>query len=141
MKNLFGRLFRGLKAPIWYGFAALLVIWGSLALYYSNLPWPWGRTVLATAFAAFSIWILLLSRARHRKASFGIAFLAVALWWILIPPSHHRNWRPEVAVMPRATVDGDRVRITGVRDFEYRSRNDFTARYEEREIELSHLIG
>jgi hypothetical protein len=41
--------------------------------------------------------------------------------------------------MPRAVVDGDRVRISGVRNFEYRSRNDFTPRYEEREVSLSHL--
>jgi hypothetical protein len=43
--------------------------------------------------------------------------------------------------MPRATIDGDRVRITGVRNFDYRSLNDFTVRYEEREVELSHLTG
>ncbi len=36
-------------------------------------------------------------------------------------------------------IDGDRVRFTGVRDFDYRSRNDFTVRYEEREVQLSHL--
>lgn len=41
--------------------------------------------------------------------------------------------------MPRAFIDGDTVRITGVRNFDYRSRNDFTARYEERTIQLSHL--
>jgi hypothetical protein len=60
---------------------------------------------------------------------------------ISILPSHNRPWRPEVAVMPRATIDGDRVRITGVRDFDYRSRNDFTVHYEEREVQLSHLTG
>ena len=41
--------------------------------------------------------------------------------------------------MPRVTIDGDRVHIAGVRNFEYRSLNDFTGRYEEREVQLSHL--
>ena len=43
--------------------------------------------------------------------------------------------------MPRAFIDGDRVRITGVRNFTYRTRDDFTVRYEEREVSLSHLTG
>jgi hypothetical protein len=44
-------------------------------------------------------------------------------------------------VMPRALIDGDRVRISGVRDFDYRSRDDFTVRYQEREVLLSHLTA
>jgi hypothetical protein len=67
--------------------------------------------------------------------------LGVIAWWLTIAPSQDRNWRPEVAVMPRAFIDGDRVRITGVRNFDYRSRNDFTEHYEEREVDLSHLTG
>ena len=43
--------------------------------------------------------------------------------------------------MPRAIIDGDRVRIMNVRNFDYRSRNDFTVRYEDREVQLSHLTG
>src|SRR5260370_5507807 len=58
-----------------------------------------------------------------------------------MPALHDGPWRPEVAVMPRVIIDGDRVRITGVRNFDYRSRNDFTVRYEEREIRLSHLAA
>ena len=68
-------------------------------------------------------------------------FLGVVVWWISIRPSHDREWRPEVAVMPRVIVDGDRVRIAGVRNFDYRSRNDFTVRYEEREVSLARLTG
>ena len=68
------------------------------------------------------------------SAAVAVLFLGVLLWWLSIAPSHDRVWRPEVAVMPRAIIDGDRVRLTGVRNFEYRSRNDFTVRYEEREI-------
>ena len=96
---------------------------------------------LAGAFAAFSIWALWLSHQRHMSAVFLVMFLGVTGWWISISPSHDRVWRPEVAVMPRAFIDGDRVRITGVRNFDYVSRNDFTARYEEREVLLSHLTG
>ena len=43
--------------------------------------------------------------------------------------------------MSRATIDGDRVHFTGVRNFKYRTRNDFTVRYEERDVSLSHLTG
>jgi hypothetical protein len=43
--------------------------------------------------------------------------------------------------MPRAVIDGDRVRLTGVRNFDYKTRNDFTVRYEEREVLLSHLVA
>jgi hypothetical protein len=43
--------------------------------------------------------------------------------------------------MPRATIDGDRVRVTGVRNFEYRSKDDFTVRYEDREVSLSSLTS
>lgn len=72
---------------------------------------------------------------------FLVMFLGVVGWWISIAPSHDRVWRPEVAVMPRAFIEGDRVRITGVRNFDYVSRNDFTVRYEEREVQMSHLTG
>jgi hypothetical protein len=93
------------------------------------------------SFAALTIWLLWLSRDRRASVVFIMLFLGVVAWWLSISPSHDRPWRPEVAVMPRATIDGDCVRITGVRNFEYRSLNDFTVRYEEREVQLSHLTG
>jgi len=119
----------------------LLILWATLAIYYSNLPWPWVRLLLAGAFAAFAIWGFWITRMRHMPAAVFVLFLGVVNWWIAIPPSHNRPWRPEVAVMPRAFIDGDKVRITGVRNFDYRSRDDFTVRYEEREVSLSHLTA
>jgi hypothetical protein len=119
----------------------LVIAWCTLAVYYSNLPWPSLRLALAAAFAAFAIWAFWLSRRRRMPAAAYALALGVVAWWLTIAPSHDRNWRPEVAVMPRAFVDGDRVRITGVRNFDYRSRNDFTVHYEQREIHLSHLTG
>jgi len=130
-----------LIAGIWFLCRVLLIAWATLAIYYSNLPWAWLRLGLAMAFAAFAIWALWLSRQRRMSVAFIALYLGVVAWWISIPPSHDREWRPEVAVMPRAVIDGDRVRITGVRNFDYRTRNDFTVRYEEREVLLSHLTG
>jgi hypothetical protein len=125
----------------WFLFRFLLIAWATLAIYYSNLPSAGLRAALAMSFAVLAIWLLWLSRDRHASAIFSVLFLGVVAWWLSISPSHDRPWRPEVAVMPRATIDGDRVRITGVRNFDYRSLNDFTVRYEEREVELSHLTG
>lgn len=119
----------------------LVITWTTLAIYFSNLPWPAARLALAAAFAAFAIWAFWLSR-RRRMPTVAIAVvLGVVGWWLTIAPSPDRNWRPEVAVTPRAFIAGDHVRITGVRNFDYRSRDDFTAHYEEREVDLSHLTG
>lgn len=122
-------------------FLALVITWGTLAIYYSNLPWPLLRLVSAAAFLAFAIWALWISSDRRMPRAFTGVFLAILAWWILIPPSHDREWRPEVAVMPRALIEGDRVRFAGVRNFDYRSRDDFTVRYMERVVERSHLVG
>src|SRR5262249_40432329 len=126
---------------IWVVCQIVLIAWGTLAIYYSNLPWGELRLALAAAFAAFAVWACWVSPRRGLFAVFLLVFFAVVVWWISIAPSHDRPWRPEVAVMPRAIIDGDRVRITGVRNFDYRSRDDFTVRYEEREIRLSHLTA
>jgi len=128
-------------AGLWFLCRALLIAWAALAIYYSNLPWPELRLALAVVFVAFAIWAVFWRRRRSKTAAFAVVYLGVVTWWISISPSHDRNWRQEVAVMPRAVIDGDRVRITGVRNFDYRSRNDFTVRYEEREVQLSHLVA
>ncbi len=120
---------------------ALGLAWATLAIHFSNLPWPWLRTLLAAAFAAFAVWALWLTRRPWARPALAAAFVGVLLWWASIRPSHDRPWRPEVAVMPRAAIDGDRVLITGFRNFDYRSRDDFTPRYEQREYDLSRLTG
>jgi hypothetical protein len=137
-------LLRWLVAAIKLVFRVLIITWSTLAIYFSNLPWPALRLGLAAAFAVFAIWAFWLSRRKRMPSMPVVAYalvLGVIAWWLTITPSQHRNWRPEVAVMPRAFIDGDHVHLTGVRNFDYRSRDDFTARYEEREIELSRVTG
>ena len=137
MSTLLRWLIAGMKLPV----QILVITWTTLAIYFSNLPWPALRLGVAVAFAAFAFWAFWVSRQRRMPAVAIVLVLGVAAWWVTIAPSHDRNWRPEVAVMPRAFIEGEHVRITGVRNFDYRSRADFTVHYEEREVDLSHLIG
>src|SRR6202162_4549425 len=141
VRSFFSRLLGWLIAIIVSLCWAIPIAWATLAIYYSNLPWAGMRLALAAAFAALTIWAIWFSRRWRMHAMAIVLFLSVVAGWISIRPSHDRTWRPEVAVMPRAVVDGDRVRLTGVRNFDYRTRNDFTVRYEEREVLLSHLIA
>ncbi len=119
----------------------LLLAWATLAINFSNLPWPWLRLALAAAFAAFGAWALWITRRPRMPWVFGGLFLVVCAWWATILPQQDREWRKDVAVLPHVRIDGDRVRISNVRHFDYRSRSDFTIRYEEREVSLAHLTG
>lgn len=114
--------------------------WCTLAIYYSNLPGTW-RPWLAIAFAIAVVGVFAAVRPM-RKAFlvFIAAFACVMTWWMLaIPPSNLRNWKPEVAVLSTATVDGDEVMIRNIRNFDYRTETDFTARYYDKTFRLSQL--
>src|SRR4051794_27334338 len=108
-RGLLSKTFGWLIGGIWLVCQAMLIAWATLAIYFSNLPLATLRLGLAAAFAAFAIWALWISRQRRMSVVFIVLFLGVVAWWVSISPSHDRNWRPEVAVMPRAVVDGDRV--------------------------------
>lgn len=135
------RALRGIAAFALFLAQLLLLGWGAFAIYWSNLPWGWLRLLLAVAFLAFGTWVFRFARKPFWYAVFAALFAGLLVWWTNIPPSHDRLWRHEVAVMPRAFIEGDRVRIVGVRDFHYRSVDDFTPRYAEREVSLSRLTG
>ena len=137
LRRVPGLLARGGKLLL----AVLIVAWGSLAIYFAPLPLEGLRIAAAIAFAAFGLWALCIARRPRVWLAFGALYAVLLFGWSFIKPSHDREWRQDVAVMPRATIEGDRVRITGVRDFDYRSRDDFTVRYIEREVSLAHLVA
>jgi hypothetical protein len=121
---------------------ALSLAWSALAIHFSNLPWPAVRTGAAIAYtiavvAAFAF----LPRRGRTTLWFFASVAAVGVWWSTIAPSNTREWQPQVAVLPQPVFDGERVTIRNVRDFEYRTEEDFTARYAERSYDLSRLAS
>ncbi len=118
----------------------LLIGWGVGAIWWSSLPWPWLRMLLAALFLVAGGWMLWRMRpARRGFVSFTVMFTVVAVGWLMIQATHQRDWATDVAVLPRAEIEGDRVIIRGVRNFDYREGAEPVVRYEDREVLISHL--
>jgi hypothetical protein len=74
----------------------------------------------------------------------GLLIMAVvAMGWgalvLLVRPSGDRDWVPEQARMPVATMAGDGLRLVNVRNARYRSTSDFDLRWESREYRLDEV--
>ena len=128
-------------APL-FAVATAVTLWMAGAIYYDVCgAGRWGRLAalawVVAVSALFTLW-------RPLWQPFAALLGALALflvWWLRLKPSHDREWEPAVAVLPRATRDEDTVTIENVRNFEYRSLDDFTPRYETRTYRLSNARG
>lgn len=116
-----------------------MTVWGMGALYYSALP-TLLRSVLAATFGLATAGAFLgLSHRRRTLLGFVLVWGALVGWWSTITPSNARDWQPDVAVLSSATVDGDRVTLHNIRNFEYRTATDFTPRYYDKTFDLRRL--
>jgi hypothetical protein len=117
-----------------------MTAWATLAIYYSNLPSEPLRIALAAAFATGTLLAFLFLPDRRRTLlGFGAAFAVVLLWWMSVEPSNERDWQTEVAVLPYGTQAGDLVTLHNVRNFDYRTEQDFVGRYDDRTFDLRRL--
>src|SRR5215471_14140733 len=117
--------------------------WGTLAIYYSNLPGEGSRKILAAVFAAFGVamlgWYLFATKWSRPLFVFSALFVLVLAWWLMIPPHQDRDWAPEYAKPAYATINGDLVTVHNIRNFDYRTETDFTPRYYDKTFDLSKL--
>lgn len=118
-------------------------VWGALALFYGNLLIEALRAPVAGLFGLAGIVaaiVVLFSRRRWKAAgAFAVAFILLLAWWSTIRPSNDRDWQPEVAVLPYATINGDLITLHNIRNFEYRSETDFTPSYYDKTFDLRRL--
>jgi len=92
---------------------------------------------LAGLAGAVGIWTAAL----RLPLSFAVLFLGLLGWWNGLHPSHDRNWIPEIARLPAITRDGERITVSNVRNFHWRSETDADARWETRSFDLTQLTG
>lgn len=75
-------------------------------------------------------------------AAAGILVVAsLATWWRSRKPSNERDWRPDVVRLATAELQGERLTVRNVRNFRYRSVDDFDERWDTRTFDLAKLDG
>lgn len=117
-----------------------MTVWGAAALHWSHLPDPRLRDGLAAAFAGgTALAFLLLPNRRRTLAGFAVAFAVLVAWWWRIPASNDRDWQEDVSRLPWAEIDGERVTLHEIRNFDYRSENEWTPRWYDKTFDLGDL--
>lgn len=119
----------------------LAVIWATSALYL-DIRVSWLRIPLALIFLIL-VGLALLA-VKRRKIAVGLCFAlfgAVLAWWMTLSPSNDRPWLLDVAQMPWANFQGDKVAIHNVRNFDYATETDYRVNWETRTVDLSAIRG
>jgi hypothetical protein len=118
--------------------------WGAVALWY-QVPAGQGFKILSVLlWAAVSLGLVACiwqGRSVFGLTAFALAFAALLLWWHLIPPTNDRLWADDVARLATGSIEGNRVTLDSVRDFDWRSDDDYTQRWETRSYELDRLAS
>jgi Domain of unknown function (DUF4105) len=122
--------------------ALIAIAWSAAALWIDGPAARWLAGLLAVAFLLAALTALIAVRPPGRAAVVVAALIGVVVvWWNTIPARNDRDWLPDVAQLSTATIDGDRLTIRNVRNFDYRTETDFTERWETRTYDLSQLRG
>jgi Domain of unknown function (DUF4105) len=117
-------------------------MWGACALWFQAQGGQVLKTLSVLLWAAFSVTLMIAlwqGRTVAGLVTFAAAFGALLIWWQRIAPSNDRIWADDVAQMTTGTVDGNRVTLHNVRNFDWRSNTDYTQRWETRHYDLDRL--
>ena len=120
----------------------LSALWACASLWFDGPAFRPAAGLLVAGFAASSLCLLIWMRPLIRAlGAYVLLFALVVAWWLSLEPSHDRDWLPDVAQLPSGRVEGNVLTIENVRNFDYRSETDYTARWETRTYDLSKLRG
>ncbi len=72
-------------------------------------------------------------------AAFWLTVVLWNVWWASLRAQGDRDWAPDVARQSTGEVAGERLTMHDVRNFEWRSDDDFTPRWETRTYDLGAL--
>jgi hypothetical protein len=138
--HLFGSLLRALSALVILGFAA----WGTLAIFYQFPGSVWLRAAAAALWTLLSLTALFVYVSRRSRLVvlvYPAMIAALLFWWDGILASNNRDWTDEAGRMTAGVINGPEVTLANVRNFDWRTASDYTARWENRTYDLDTLAS
>jgi len=126
---------------------ALLVagmgVWGALFLEYAGPRSDLSRNTLVVGFALVAVATLIALFVRRSRwpvvGAYVVLCTGLAVLWSSLEPTNDRDWQTDLAVLAHATIDGEKVTIHNIRNFDYRSETDYTPAYYDKTFDLREL--
>jgi len=120
----------------------LMVAWAAAALWFDG---PASRLAAAGSSAVLALGclatLILLRPYWLAMLAVAAAVASVFVWWLSILPSNERDWQPDVARPATVIIEGNRLTVRNVRNFDYQSETDYTEGWESRSYNLDQLRG
>ena len=126
-------------AAIVVGFPA---IWGCFALWYQSSPTPAVKALCVGLWIIFSLAMLIAvfnGQVLLAIVGFSAVFAVMVAWWTSLHPTNDHVWADDVAQMTTGVVEGNWVTLHNVRNFDWRTVDDYTQRWETRSYDLERL--
>lgn len=119
-----------------------IYLWCIGAIYFLPMffPWIWLRVLTTTLFAV-GIPLSLIYFKCHKYSLIGsyTACLLVIIGFQFKRPSNDRDWQVSVAKLPYVDIKDHSVVVHNIRNFNYRSTEDFDVRYYDQIFDINKL--
>lgn len=117
-------------------------IWGGFALYLSGPGLYLLNVLLVWAFGMVLPVAFILSPSFSRGVLVCIMIFTILItWWQTLTPSGDKDWAPDVAQISHGEIQGGKLTMRNVRNFEYKDENTFKPHWETRTYDLDKLEG
>jgi hypothetical protein len=130
---MFNQIIKGVGLTALALLVAAIGVWGALLLAYAGPRGDLLRTALVVGFALAAVATLIaLFLHRWRWPAIGayiVLCAGLAVLWSSLEPTNDRDWQTDLAVLAHATLDGDKVTVHHIRNFDYRNETDYTPAY------------
>lgn len=114
---------------------AMLAVWGAgVAFYCIGLGW-WGLILYVLILGA----CIYLRKNMYARIAACVIVVGLTIYYLMIPASNDRDWQASWSQMAQGEINGDTLVLHNVRDFRYRTTEDFDVRYATKTYQLDKL--